>query len=79
MFIIIFVNKKNQREAKSLVIHVTNKAGSFSKTTHITKYCKIQFAELSMEAPKAFNKSLKSEIWYKYFFKTKLNNKFARF
>jgi len=55
---------RNNREANLLIVHVTNQAGTFSKSTSITKYCAKKFVEQSMELLKAFNKSSKyDETW----------------
>lgn len=56
--------ERNQRDASQLVINISNAAGSFSKTTHITKVCKVHFTEQAMEALKLFNKGNKPEVWY---------------
>lgn len=53
----------NQREANNLVVHLTNEAGTFSKTTSINKYCAKHFADKVLELISAFNKHSNKEMW----------------
>ncbi len=53
----------NQREANNLVVHLTNEAGTFSKTTSIHKYCAKHFSEKVFELLSAFNKHSNKELW----------------
>lgn len=46
------------------MLHISNKDGSFSKTTNITKVCKSHFAESALGALKPFNKGYKADAWY---------------
>ena len=59
-------NLKNEREASLLVIHLTNEAGTFSKSTNLSKYCAKRFQDQIMDLLKPFNKALnkgKNDTW----------------
>jgi hypothetical protein len=49
--------EQNKREATSLVIHITNEVGTFSKTTSLSNYKSSYIKQKAFELLKTFNKS----------------------
>jgi hypothetical protein len=57
------VKIKNQREPSLLVVHITNEAGTFSKSTSINKCCAKRFKAQSLELINGFNKATSKDDW----------------
>ena len=65
--------EKNQREPNLLVIHITNEAGTFSKSTSINKCCAKRFKAQCLELISGFNKASNKDDWYILMLNSALN------